>query len=130
MEKKEAKIELIKIFSEVKYEQAYIDESFIMNFIKTMWKNTFENCKSAIKSGRKEIIIDDFIVGSYAGGYPAHERSSVYERMVSYIQKELDNSEIPYTTDQYTMNKITRFIINMDELKKFSNFEKLQILKE
>jgi len=129
VEKKDAKIELIKIFSETKYEYAYIDEKFIANFIKVMWRNIFDATKSAIKSGRKEIVVDDFIVSSYSGSFPPHERSNVYDQMLPYIRRELENSQIPYIEDQYTLNKITRFKINMEDLKKFSNVEKLELLK-
>jgi hypothetical protein len=129
VEKKDAKIELIKIFSETKYEYAYIDDKFVANFIKMMWKNIFDTAKHAIKSGRKEIVIDDFIVSSYSGQYPPHERSSVYDQMLPCIRKELENSEIPYIEDCYTINKVARFKINMEDLKKFSNVDRLEILK-
>jgi hypothetical protein len=129
VEKKDAKIELIKIFSETKYEYAYIDDKFVANFIKMMWKNIFDIAKHAIKSGRKEIVIDDFIVSSYSGQYPPHERSSVYDQMLPCIRKELENSEIPYIEDCYTINKVARFKINMEDLKKFSNVDRLEILK-
>ena len=129
MEKKEAKLELIKIFSDTKYEYAFIDNVFIENYIKIMWSNTFESCKTAVKSGKKDIFIDDFTVSSYSGKFPPHERSNVYERMLPLIQKELSDSGIPYESELYTFNKITRFKLNIDELKKFSNFETLEILK-
>jgi hypothetical protein len=129
MDRKEAKLELLKIFAETKYECAYIDDAFIANFIKNMWKNIFDYCRVAIRSGQKQIYIDDCFVSSYAGNYPAHERSSVYEYMLPYIKQELDNVEVPYTTDLFTMSKMTRFKIDIEELKKFSNVEKLEILR-
>lgn len=129
MEKKDAKIELIKIFSETKYEFVYIDDKFIDNFISVMWKNIFDNTKFAIKTGRKEVVVDDFIVSSYSGKYPPHERLHVYEKMLPYIRYELDNSEIPYVEDCYTINKTARFKIDLEDLKKFSNFERLELLK-
>jgi hypothetical protein len=129
VEKRDAKLELIKIFSETKYEYAYIDNKFVANFIRVMWKNIFDSCKSAIKSGRKEIVVDDFIVSSYSGNYPPHERTSVYDQMLPYIRQELDNSEIPYIEDHYTMNKTARFKIDLEDLKKFSNVDRLEILK-
>jgi len=129
VEKKDAKIELIKIFSETKYEFAYIDDGFVSNFIKVMWKNIFDNTKSAIKSGRKEVVVDDYIVSSYSGKYPPHERSNVYDQMLPYIRQELDNSEIPYIEDCYTINKTARFKIDLEDLKKFSNVERLELLK-
>jgi len=129
VEKKDAKIELIKIFSETKYEFAYIDDKFVANFISVMWKNIFDNTKCAIKAGKKEIVVDDFIVSSYSGKYPPHERSHVYEQMLPYIRYELENSEMPYIEDCYTINKIPRFKIDLEDLKKFSNVERLAILK-
>jgi hypothetical protein len=127
--KTDTKLKLIKIFSDTKYEYAFIDDKFIKNFLQLMWKNIFDSCKSAIISGSKQIYVDDFTVSSYGAKYPAHERSNVYQQMLPHIQQELDDSGIPYTTDLYTMNKTKRFRIDIEELKKFSNVERLEILK-
>jgi hypothetical protein len=128
VEKKDVKVELVKIFSETEYERAYIDDKFVENYLRAMWRNTFENCRHAIKAGRNELVIDDFIVSSYSGNYPTHERANVYAHMLPYIQQELNDSGIPYTTDYYTLNKILRFKLSVDDLRTFSNVEQLQSL--
>ena len=128
MEKAELKRELVKLFTETQYECAYIDDVFIQNFIGVMWDNILTSCKNAIKSGRSEIYIDDFTVGSYSGKFPAHERSEVYNKMLPHIEEELVKSNIPYTSEFYTFGKIQRFKIAIENLREFANVEALQSL--
>jgi len=127
MDRKEAKLQFLKIFSETKYETAYIDEEFIANYISLMWKNTFDNCKREIRSGGRYITVDDFTVPAFSGHYPPHEKAAVYEHMLPYVQQELDDAEIPYTTE-LSISKVIRFKIAIEDLKKFSNVEMLETL--
>lgn len=128
MERKDVKLELLKIFSDTKYEFAYIDEAFIVNYIRVMWKNIFDTCKTAIKSGREDITVDEMFISAYSGGYPPHERANVYQHMFPYIKEELDNSEIPYTMCEATFSKLIKFKVSIEDLKKFSNVDRLEAL--
>jgi hypothetical protein len=128
VQRKDVKIELVKIFVETEYEHAYIDDKFIENYLQVMWKRIFEDCRSAIKMGRTDICVDDFVVSSYSGGYPSHERADVYNQMLPHIQEALDDSGIPYKSETYTISKTLRFKINVEELREFANVEKLQLM--
>ena len=128
MEKVDLKRELVKVFTETHYECAYIDDAFVQNFIGVMWENVLNACKNAIRTGKSEIHIDDFTVGSYAGKFPAHERGEVYSHMLPYIEEELIKNNIPYSSELYSFGKIQRFKIVIEDLREFSNVEALQSL--
>jgi hypothetical protein len=127
MENHKVKEKLVKIFTETKYISASITPEFKEQYIEAMWKSLFTTCETAIRTGMKYIVIDDFCVNAFDLKFPTHERDNVYQAMKDTIQAKLNAAGIPFIveTSIYNPNK-TKFKIDIDELKKFSNHEKLQ----